>query len=45
MNSSNNYHMPRLHLFPPYWLIVKKLPNNNCEDERPDNSSNNTGEI
>jgi hypothetical protein len=32
MNSHNDDHVPRLHLFPPYWLIVKKLPNNNYKD-------------
>lgn len=45
MNSSNNYHIPRLYLFPSYWLIVKKLPNNNCKGERHDDSSHNTEEI
>jgi hypothetical protein len=36
MNSHNDDHLPRLHLFPPYWLIVKKLPNNNYKDGSPD---------
>lgn len=45
MKNGDTYHIPRLYLFPPYGLVVKELPNNNCKDETTDNSSHNTREI